>query len=135
MSSILTERKDDKVTPEDHAKCEQAFKDANVGILSDNQKQSIYQFESNLIKMAKKGNEDGIVATARDDVSLPGGAPMRLATELSDQFERGMQIQHKCKKNTQNRNILFCFLFFLSPPLSYFLFFFSQFDLCQILVD
>ena len=36
--------------------------------------------------MAKQGNEDGTVVTARDDINLQGGAPMRLVTELLDQF-------------------------------------------------
>ena len=84
--NVLKVRKDDKVSPQDHRKCEEAFIAANIDNLDDTQASDIYKYEHNLIKMATLNKEDTVINIATKKCGLDETDADLLATELIDRF-------------------------------------------------
>ena len=84
---MLRERKDDKVQADDHKKCERAFRAAMLKVFTADHADGVYDYESNLILLAKYGDTEGIEATLKEDVEMEEGAAKRITDQLVIQFD------------------------------------------------
>ena len=85
-ANVLKAREDNKVSADDHTKCEEAFGAANIDSLDDDKANVIHKYEHNLIKMARNNEKDDIIEIASERLGLHKIDAKLLARELIDRF-------------------------------------------------